>query len=129
MRSILLSLALSAGLNTFAAVGDIHCTAKQFEITRDGLANQIEIPLKVVSKNGSALNLSGDIGQRAFVLSGDTHSGDFLLTQAWGDDYTTGINTAGSFNSSGRMTLSLVEVNKVFKLECTKTLASEFPRE
>lgn len=129
VRNILFFALALMGMNAAAAIGEITCVARQFEITRNGLKDEEEKPLLVDKKVGSTIVMTVDIGERAFVLNGDTFTGDFLLTQAWGQDYTSGINTTGSFNSSGRMTISQVIVNKVFKLECSKTLASDFPRE
>jgi hypothetical protein len=129
MHKLVLLFFFTVGIQAHAAIGAIACVATQFEISKGGLKDYVEKPLNVDRRDSPVVTMNVDIGERAYVLSGDLVSGDFLLTQAWGQDYTTGINMTGSFNSSGRMTISMVEGNKVFKLECTKTLASDFPRE
>ncbi len=129
MHKLVLLFFFTVGIHAHAAIGAIACVATQFEISKGGLKDYVEKRLNFDRRDSPVVTMDVDIGERAYVLSGDLVSGDFLLTQAWGQDYTTGINMTGSFNSSGRMTISMVEVNKVFKLECTKTLASDFPRE
>lgn len=129
MRKLIVLFLFTVGFQAHAALGDIRCMAIQFEISKAGMKDYVEKPLNMDRRDSVVVMMSVDIGERGYVLSGDVASGDFLLTQAWGQDYTTGINMTGSFNSRGRMTISMVEVNKVFKLECTKTLASDFPRE
>lgn len=113
----------------FADVGDVNCTAKQFTVTNDGLKDQIEKPLTVEQKNGSVIRLGVEIEGRAYILSGDLTAGDFILTQVWGPEYHQGINTTGSFTSTGRMQISMVDEAKVFKLVCTRVSASDFPKE
>src|SRR5690606_14309948 len=113
----------------FAAIGDISCIAEQFEVHRDGVKNHIRQPLVVEQKNGSVLIMSTEIDGRAFVLSGNTATGDFRLTQAWGAEYRHGFNTTASFTASGRMQISEVRDELVFKLVCNKIQASDFPNE
>lgn len=129
MRTLLILVAAVLPAFAQAEPGDIGCTAKQFEITSKGMINEIEKPLTVDTKVGTALQLSVEIGDRAYSLSGDTKDGDFLLTQAYGEDYTSGMNATGSFTSTGRMQISVVDGNKVFKLECKKVSLADFPQE
>jgi hypothetical protein len=113
----------------FAAIGDIACVAEQYDVTRDGLKNHVKQPLQVEQNKGSVLILSTEIDGRAYVLSGNTVTGDFRLTQAWGHEYRHGFNTTASFNSSGRLQISEVRDELVFKLVCNKIQASDFPNE
>jgi len=124
---ILLSVLLPSF--AFAELGDIDCIAKQFTVTEKGIQDEIEKPLVVETQIGSAIRLVADIGDHAYVLSGDTVTGDFMLTQAWGPEYRRGINATGSFTSTGRLQISLVEEEKVFKLVCVQVRASQFPAE
>lgn len=128
MRFLIFFAALMSA-NAMAEVGDITCIAKQFTVTDKGMKDEVEKKLDVEMKAGSAVRLSIDIGDRYFVLAGDNATGDYLLTQAWGEGYRHGINATGSFTSSGRMQISLVEETRVFKLECNKVMANAFPRE
>ena len=130
MTKILLVFTLAlAGAYARAELGDIECKAQRYEVTKDGLKDLAEQPLALVSKVGTSITLTADLGDRAYNLSGDTAAGDFLLSQTWGEGYTKGILTTGAFNSSGRLVISQVDGAYVSKLVCTKVLASQFPSE
>lgn len=129
MRFFILVLPLLVSIHARAAIGDIKCTAEQFEVTKGGLKDHVIKPLTLEKEAGSVRIFSVDIGERGYVLNGDVKSGDFMLTQAWGPDYTFGIQATASFTSDGRLQISHVEQTKVFKLVCVKTTESQFPKE
>lgn len=130
MRIIVISILFSFfSLHSHAQTIDFSCVAESFEVTSSQLKNHVRKPLRLVSQTGSYVNYSVDIGERSFILSGDLASGDFLLTQSWGEGYTNGINATGSFSSVGRLQISQVQGSLVFKLLCLKKASTEFPKE
>jgi hypothetical protein len=126
MRFVLLIVSL-LGYQAIADVGDIQCFAHQYELSDGKLINEIKMPLIIEFERGNSVVYSVDIGARHFSLNGDVQTGDFLATQTWGEDYTYGIVATGTFDSTGRLQITLVEKTKIYKLVCAKTLASSFP--
>jgi hypothetical protein len=130
MKAIGLGVLLSFSLAAMAEVGDISCVAKQFTVGASELRDYVEKPLVLESKVGTSVRYGVDIGGRYYSLVGDTAgTGDFLLTQAWGPEYTFGINSRASFNSTGHLQMSQVEQDKVFRLECARVTSTSFPKE
>lgn len=107
--------------SAFAAIGDITCTAHQWEMTENGTKDDITIKLDE-HRIGPSIRFSGVIGGRAYSLIGDTQWGDFMLTQSEAPDWTVGLNATAAFTPSGRMQISQVIGVKVFKLECLKQM-------
>ncbi len=99
---------------------EIHCVARQFEVTHQGNKNQQEKRFVIKADASEFASESVDLGSRAFSFSANLSRGDFMLTQSWGENYTEGINATGSFDSTGRMQISQVIVNQVYKFECRR---------
>lgn len=128
---------------SFADIGDIKCQARYQVVTEAGTFFSQSIELKTLIKNKLQLQLEGELEGRTLILNGDLVRGDFTWSQIWGPGFTEGIRVKGSFDSSGDLalyTVSTVDValkdhpnvkkgSAVYKLECVKTLASQFPNE
>ena len=120
MKSILITL-LAFGSSAFAAgLGDINCTAEQFETTPSAIINHVKQPLLLQERVATNVILSVEIDGRAYTLNGDLQTGTYRLTQSWGPGYTQGIMTTGSFGIDGRLQIVQVNETKVYKLVCLK---------
>jgi hypothetical protein len=135
MRAVLFSLfglmlvGTKSGFAKTENTQTVSCQAEHFRVTAKGLETLEKKPLRMDFDTNGMVSLSVEFGGRAFVLSGDMKKGDFLITQALAPDYTSGLNATGAFNSLGRMQISQIQGNEVFKLECKRPVASEFPKE
>ncbi|HMN70134.1 MAG TPA: hypothetical protein PKC28_16465, partial [Bdellovibrionales bacterium] len=84
MRAFIAILILLTGHQAMAAVGDIRCMVRDFEIQGSQTIEKGAVELKVTAKNAVALRMEADLGEKSYVLSGDLVTGDFLLSQVWG---------------------------------------------
>jgi hypothetical protein len=137
-----LILLLLGSVLAHAEVGDIRCKGSYQIITSAGMLDTVTADLTKADED-RAIRFEGMVKDRAFSLVGDAKTGDFLLMQTWGPDFSEGIVATVSFTSSGRLQISslqTVPVNKpevpqvkfgtaLYKLECTKVLASQFPNQ
>ncbi len=117
MRLFLGSLLLFAASPAFA---EIKCVAEQFRATQQGIKDHVVQELTAEQDDPVALVLSAKINGRAYSLTGNPQKGDFHAIQSWGKDYTSGIISAATFNSVGRLVISQVEGEQVYKLVCTR---------
>lgn len=117
MRAFILLLAF---FGSFAHAADISCQAEKFIITEHGLKDHVVKNLEPINKAPGYLLLQAEIDGRAFTISGDLKYDDYLLSQTWGPDFTSGVSSRATFNDTGRATLSTVEETLVFRLVCVR---------
>jgi hypothetical protein len=118
MRFIL-GLVLMVGTLAHAAPGDVSCTAEQYEITEGALINQVKQDLKLEDARFGILTTI--IGDHAYTYNPNIGiPGMHHLTISWGEGWTTGVLSTGSFANEKRVQISFVDKTKVFKLVCLK---------
>ena len=124
-----LILATVTLLSTFAHA-DISCKAIYRELWTTKPSFDESIDLKQSDLTPATVTLQGEIRGRTLVLQANFINGDCLLSQVWGKDFTNGVNTSGTFNSSGRLALSTISDipsqnggetgTAVYRVECAR---------
>lgn len=122
-----------------AEIGDIGCWAIYKKTVNNTTVEDLKEPMVNTLNINNVVRFEGAVKGRDFALSGNVQKGDFVLSQVWGKNYEQGeIGTTGfNFNSDGRLQISQVITTKsgadltveLYKLECSKVLASQFPNQ
>lgn len=121
MRLLLLSLfALTFSAQAFAVgLEGITCTAEQWEVRDNAIQDHYKLEMKELTE-GSFKYLQAKVGERAYTVNPNSSPDELMVTQSWGEGYTSGVMTTLAFGSSKRIQLSFVDKNKVWKIVCLK---------
>ncbi len=98
----------------------INCTAQYLEFLNDGSTISEYVPLESLESSEFYIQLSADLREKNFSISGDIKQNTFYVSITDLPDYTQGSITTTSFSNDHRLQLSIVNKNKVYKLECFK---------
>ena len=98
----------------------INCIAQYLEFLNDGSTISESVPLESLESSEFYIQLSADLRGKNFSLSGDVKQNTFYVSITDLPDHTAGSLTSASFSDDHRLQLSVVNKNKVYKLECFK---------
>lgn len=153
MKTLMVLLTVTFTNIALAEPGEIRCQAEYRVITQDGIVEPQVKKMVKTHQDSRSIRFEAELNGRSFSLSGDTLTGDFMLSQTWGAGFTEGVLTTTSFNSDGRLQVSTVTTivwfdpkdkelpreeqkypngitgSQIYKLVCNKTLASQFPKQ
>ena len=121
MRLFLLSifaLAFSGQAFAFGLEG-ITCTAEQWVVRDNAIHDHHKLEMKEELEGGFRF-LKANVGGYAYTVNPNSSADELMITQSWGEGYTSGVMTTAAFGSSKRVQLSVVDKNKVWKIVCLK---------
>lgn len=121
MRLFLLSFfALAFSVQAFAfGLEGITCTAEQWVVRDNAIRDHHKLEMKEELEGGFRF-LKANVGGYAYTVNPNSSADELMITQSWGEGYTSGVMTTAAFGSSKRVQLSVVDKNKVWKIVCLK---------